>query len=449
MYIRNKWENGKYVTEEENDDDLIDEGKNPRQTYLYEYWHRGFPWFVPADRKKELNEKAIELESQGDIYKANDYYDSAKGELEGIHVAYYCDNILLEYRPYEFEHGEYPFSYTTRYFDDKNPYGFGEIRNVKIPQIMHNKADEIEIEAVSRQGLGGARYQVGSVSPKQMERILENAGKGGVWEEVTNLSGIQERSGVQVPQSIVNYKEHKQRMIETISSNTPIQQGMSPGSSVPFATIQELGARSDVRMRAISNKLEDFLVSVNRQRLELFAQFYTEERYYRIKGSDGKTKEGSLKSDDMKKQWVREQRQTPVMKTNELGEEVEDIEIQETIETFVPEYDVSVSVVSEKPTDRNYYTNLAMQLYNMQLLTPEHFLETLDKGKLPATKEILEGVYVKNPMMEITNMLQQVPPELQQAIQQEFQTIMQEAMQALQGQEQAQENPQNGNPFAK
>jgi hypothetical protein len=102
-YIRDNWENGKFVGQETNEDELIDEGADPQQAYIVEHWHKGFPWFVTDERRKELNEKAFELEQEGDTYKANDYYDSAKGELEGIHVAYIADGVLLEYRAYEYE----------------------------------------------------------------------------------------------------------------------------------------------------------------------------------------------------------------------------------------------------------------------------------------------------------------------------------------------------------
>jgi hypothetical protein len=106
-----------------------------------------------------------------------------------------------------------------------NAWGWGEIRNIKIPQILHNKADEIEIEAMSRQGLGGMYYQPHAINPKQLENIKMNNAKGGAMLEVDNLQMIKEREGVQIPSTISNFKEHKQRMIETISQITPIQQG--------------------------------------------------------------------------------------------------------------------------------------------------------------------------------------------------------------------------------
>ena len=123
--------------------------------------------------------------------------------------------------------------------------------------------------------------------------------------EVDNVNLLKDRNGVQVPSSITNFKEHKQRMVETISSNVPAQQ-MDLGKNVPFATIQELGARSDVRMQQISNKLEDFLIRVNNLKIELFGQFYTEDRYYRVRGENGEVNKGKIKAEDLTKEWTRD-----------------------------------------------------------------------------------------------------------------------------------------------
>lgn len=220
-FIKSKWtETGKAVSEDNNTDQ--DEGGDPEMAYVYEYWHRGFPEYMPPERAKQLKERAATQEEQEDTYKAKDLYDMAKGNVEGIHVAYYCNGVLLEYRPYEFDDGLYPFAFTTRYRDENGQWGWGEIRNIKIPQILHNKADEIEMEAMSREGLGGGYYNEGSVSSKQLEQVKQNSGKGGMWFAVNNILGMKEREGVRVPASITNYKEHKQRMVETISQVTPI-----------------------------------------------------------------------------------------------------------------------------------------------------------------------------------------------------------------------------------
>lgn len=440
-WIRSKWDNGQFVGMQYHEDEDINEGDDPDQTYLIEYWHRGYPWYMPKDRIAELKETASE---QTDEYKKQDYEDAAKGLLEGVHVAYYADNVLLEYRPYEYQDGEYPFVFTTKYFDEKCQWGFGEIRNLSIPQVMHNKADEMELEAMCKQGLGGFYYQKGSLSIGQKEQILKNSAKGGQVLEVDNIQGMREREPVKVPANIREYKANKERVINAIQPATTIQQGISPGSNVPLGTIKELGSRTDVRMKQVSDKLEDFLIRINQMRLERFTQFYTDERYYRVKGTDEKVQEGTFQSSEMTRKWTREE----VTQPNEFTGEMETVKKQEE---YIPEFDISVTIMSEKPTDRTYYTQLINTLYQMQLCSPEDLFYTIENGKMPPVKEILQHIYARQPIMEVMAKIQVLPPELQQQIMDHLKQAIQQASQnyqqmAQQGEAMDQQGQGQGQP---
>ena len=425
-YIKSRWDKGKYVGVQYNEDIQINEGADPEQTYLEEYWHNGYPEYMPEERKKELEAKADELEALGDIYKAQDYRDSTKGNIEGIHVAYYADDVLLEYIPYIYEDGLYPFVFITKYYDDKCHWGFGECRNLSIPQVLHNKADEIEIEAMCKEGLGGYYYEKGSISKGQLNKILENSGKGGQFLEVDRIDKMKAREGVRVPGSIVEYKANKERIINSIQPATTIQQGISPGANVPFSTVQELGNRTDVRMKQANDKFEDFLTRINELRINRFEQFYTEDRYYRIRGAYNKIQEGTLNNQEMLNSWDRE----IVEKENK---ETGMIEQQVQKEMFVPEFDIKITILSEKPTDRNYNTQLAYNLHNMQLLSPEDLFYVLEEGKLPPTKDILQHIYARQPIMDVLADIQELPTEIQQQIMDNLkQSIQQSQMMAEQ-----------------
>jgi hypothetical protein len=410
-----------------NTNDLIDEGADPQQTDLVEYWHRGKPEYMPPERVKQLKEMSAQFASDGDEYRAIDYADQAKGDMDGIHVAYYCDGVLLQYIPYVFEHGRYPFIFRVRYQDENCTWGFGEIRNIKIPQIMHNKADEIEIEAYARQGLGGMYYEENSVSPKQLEDIKKNAGKGGVWLAVKNIFKMKEREPVQAPAGLVQYKEHKQRMVETISKNTPIQQGMSPSANMPYKAIAELGARTDVRMKKSVDILEDFLKEINKLRIALFAQYYTEDRYYRIKGQDNTIQEGTFNRNKMLLTWVREEAVVDPISGQVITPEKK--------EYFVPEFDISVKIIDERPKDRNYWTQTAFSMFSSQALTVEDLWYTIEEGKLPPREEALKRLAVQNQLLQIQQQVQSLPPEAQQA----FQVLLQQALDQIQKVTQMQE----------
>jgi hypothetical protein len=69
-------------------------------------------------------------------------------------------------------------------------------------------------------------------------------------------------------------------------------------------------------------------------------------------------------------------------------------------ERFIPDFDIDITIISKKPDDRNYYTETAFNLYNLGWLTGEDLLYTLDEGKLPDTKDIIDHVYAQNPIKQ-------------------------------------------------
>jgi len=420
-YIKNRWKDGKFVAEEDNERDIYqDEGQSHEQTWLVEHWHRGKPKFMPANRRNELLELS-EKYKDIDEYKSQEYADMAEGKLDGIHLAYAANGIFLEYIPYIYDHGRYPFVFKCRYYDQDNQMGFGEIKNITIPQILHNKADELEMDAFSRQGLGQEFYQKGSLSPTQKRAILDNSSKGGMMFEVDNINQILPRQNVTSPASLVNYKEHKQRMIETISSVTPIQQGMSPSANMPYKAIAELGARTDIRTKSASDILEDFLVEVNELRIELFAQFYTHDRWYRVKSEDGKMNTGNFNNTMMMFAWERDGKS----------------------EIFVPEFEVNVKIMDEKPTDRNYWTTTAFELQNRQIFLPEHVLYTLEEGKIPPLEKVLEDIKAQQQAMQEANMqkMQLEAQQIQHKMKMEEEKLNLEKMKIIQdGQQKQVEN---------
>lgn len=439
-YFKDRWgEKGALVIPDNDTQD--DEGMDANQATLYEAWEKGDPKFISDEWKQYFLAKAEEAQAGNmtssipvypDPYKAEKYRKMAKGELEGVHVAYTSKDVFLEYIPYIYDDGLYPFIYKVMYEDENSPWGFGEIRNLKIPQVLHNKADEIEIEGMSVEGLGGARYNRGAISSKQLENIKAYNGKGGMYFEVNDISGIEDRTGVKTPATISQYKEQKQRMIETISQNTPIQQGMKPGGVTAYSAIAELGERADTRNKGKAETLEDFLTEKDQMIVSRIAQFYTEERQYRVTGSDGKPVHGKFSNQEMVRYWEREP-----SGTDEKGNET-----SAKMEAYIPEFDVKVKVIDERPTSRNYYIELAMQLFEKQAIDLETLWFVIEEGKFPPKEEILERLNSgQGPFSQYSPEMQNMLLEMMQSDPQSVLMIVQnqlpeeEIMAMMQGQQ--------------
>jgi len=418
QWFADTWEKGQYVLEDSLDipKGKEDEGQEPNQATLITHFHKGTPYFVSDEWKKIFLEKAQLAESESNLpFYAKDLRDMAEGTLKGVHCAYKAGTILLDYIPYIYDDGLYPFVYRVLYSDEKQPWGMGEIRNVVIPQILHNKADEIELGAMLGQGLGGAYYNQGALSNAQREELMDNIAKANAWHEVTDINGIHEKKAVQVPASIINFKEGKKDVIDLISGNTAILQGLSIGANVPYKTVAELGARADARTRHKAKVLEGFMIEFVQLIINRIAQFYTEDRKYRILG-ENQAKQIQAKAYKVLQEiasapqgtdpatqlqamvdlltFIKTQQEKPKSGTFKRGMLVKtwdrqtDENGQSMVEEFIPEFDVKVKIAEDKPTDRNYYTTMAIQLLGKAMGT-KALWKTLDEGRFPPIDEIL------------------------------------------------------------
>lgn len=426
QWFADTWEKGEYVREDTEDipKGQEDEGENPQQATLIIHFHKGVPKYVPEEWKKDFLQKAEEAEADGLPYKAQDYRDMANGTLKGVHCAYKAGTILLDYVPYIYDDGLYPFAYKVLYVDEEQPFGMGEERNTIIPQILHNKSDEIELGAMLGQGLGGGVFNKGALSEGQKQEFIDNRAKGNAWNEVNDINGIKPNQPVQVPSTISKYKEDKKNIIDTVSGNTAILQGISPGANVPYSTVAELGARGDARTRYKAKILARFMKQFIRLIVNRVVQFYTVDRKYRILGERQNSKiekesykmltqiagmpQGTPPQQQLQAMinllmYIKTQQQKPrtakfnrsmlvrtwdrevITEVDEYGNKVE----KPLKEEFVPEFDINVKVLDERPTDRNYWTNLAMEVLG-KALGPKCFWKIIDEGKLPPIDEILE-----------------------------------------------------------
>lgn len=347
------------------------EGTDASMGNLYLYFHKGKPNEIPKKWKDIYKRKLERLEVEND-YEKKCIEDMIDGEKEGVHLAIASDGVMLEYKPYIYDDGLYPFAYKVVHQDPNYQWGFGEIKNMIMPQIAYNKADEIQLEAFARQGLGSYVYQAGSIDEKQKRDFMNNLHKGGGMFEFDNVQMFKELQPVQTPNSLVEYKQYKNSILHKIVGYTNIQQGEAK-SGTPFKAVQELGERADVRTIGIIKKAEIFEREVVNLIINRVKQFYTQKRTFKFREGQ-QMRMGRYEPGEMYDRWERE------------------VDGQEYIERYFPEYDVKITIVDAKPTDRNYYINLARTLYEMQVIDRQSLLETIETGKLPSMDILLERI---------------------------------------------------------
>lgn len=364
---------------------------------LYLYFHKGEPDHIPDEWKKIWRDKAELTDNPLEKEKFESYI---KGDGEGVHLAIYTNGVLLEYLPYIYDDGRYPFAFKVIHVDEDTQWGFGEIKNVIQPQVNMNSIDEIEAEAYSKQGLGGYFLQSGSMNPRQKKTAVEHSHKGGAILEVDNINGIKERQPIQTPNGMLMYKGHKKNMVGEIIGYNAIQQGEAK-SGTPYKSVLELGSRADVRTIGIIKKAEMFHREIIELVISRIRQFYGFNRML-VAFENNMPYQEEYDPNVVMKSWEREVD----------GEIVQ--------ETYFPEYDIRVTIVDAKPNDRQYYINIANMMHERGFIDMISYMETIEEGKLPPKEVIMERLEVEK-QKKMEEMLQVQQMQQQQSMQMEQQ----------------------------
>jgi hypothetical protein len=98
-----------------------------------------------------------------------------------------------------------------------------------------------------------------------------------------------------------------------------------------------------------------------------------------IKTQSQKPRTGTFKRELLVRDWDRE----------EIKDETGNV-VETKKEEFVPELDIKVRVMDERPTDRNYWSKIVMEAMGMGLIGPKAFWQTIIDGKIPNLDDITE-----------------------------------------------------------
>lgn len=170
-----------------------------------------------------------------------------------------------------------------------------------------------------------------------------------------------------------------------------------------------MGTKSKVEI------LEDFIQEFLQLIVNRIAQSYTEDRTYRILGDrqlvkiqteayktlkqiadmpQGTPPEEQIQAMIQLLMFIKTQEQKPkkgkfnrkmLVRTWDRDSDENGMPMKEE---FIPDFDIKAKVQDERPTDRNYYTSLASQLFG-KALGLKAFWHTIENGKFPPIDEIL------------------------------------------------------------
>lgn len=323
---------------------------------LIEYWYRGLPKLVSKEDKELFNEQAEEKLSQG--IDPSEMLAKAAGSMEGVHCIYISTSgVFLEHKAYVYDHGQYPFTARTLYPEEGNIWGKGFMRDMIKPQIFKNKYAEIAIETMAKMGNGSIVYEEGVIVKPRVWQ--EQRGIPGAMLPVRpgGMTGFKELEGVNVPSTVFNMLNYYDQMMQKIPGQFDSSNGQADSRVTSGEQAKALMAAAGTRLNTVSDLISEALADVFTQYVELIAQFYTNERIARVTGRSVSISRDSLISAVESEYNTGEQIPDPM-----TGDMMPDI--QPVQEEFVPEFDINVHIGVDKPQDREYWLQLAMNLLN-------------------------------------------------------------------------------------
>lgn len=164
----------------------------------------------------------------------------------------------------------------------------GALEDLIDPQTEINKRRSLTIEIVSRNAKGGWKVPVGSLKPKERANLEDNGAKPGVVVEFDPKKGEPKEIGI--GQSPVSMERLEAKATEDLNQITGINEA-AMGQLDQVQSGRALEARQRQAVISIQMYMDNFSRSKElqgRKALNIFQNFYTEERVVRTLGEDGK-----------------------------------------------------------------------------------------------------------------------------------------------------------------
>lgn len=301
----------------------------------------------PFDTSKYIYDDAVDTSDKSAV--VDWYYKKYSDRREVLHFCKFCNGVLLyasENDPvYEkrgfYDHGKYPFLFDKLYSVQGSPCGFGVIDMMKGTQA--------QIDALGTAIMNNARMAAnrrffvradGSINEKEFadwrQPFVHYQGSGDPNSSIMPIE-MPLLSGVYV--SILNNKIEE---LKETSGNRDFSQGIA-GKGVTAAAaieaLQEAGSKTSRDMIYASYRVFEGICSLV---IKLIKQFYTVPRCFRIAGENGALSFIYCGSDDL----LRKNGGEPV-------------------------FDIKVKAGKKSAFSRASINELACQLYNMGIFSPE------------------------------------------------------------------------------
>jgi hypothetical protein len=274
----------------------------------------------------------------------------AKKKYKGGRRIIVAGNLVLFDGENPYKHGQFPFTPIFAYPESGKMYCAGDVELILAPQVMLNRMQQLLYDSTVKRGGG-----IALVNRKygMSADMITNAPM--TVAEVTDVDrAMKFEQWPDVPRHVFNYIDTLYRVIDDTAGVHDISRGAyTPGNK----TAQEIAALTEsdkTRVRLAARILTWVNERIARQWLRNAAQWNEWEMFLRIAGDDGEEQTVTLNGDQLRK-----------MDEGDLTEDMID-------------FDVLVSDSSTLPSYFQERRQMAMDLFQMQVIDDQALLETLE-----------------------------------------------------------------------
>ena len=255
-----------------------------------------------------------------------------------------------------YDHGKYPVVFDVLFPEASAPYGFGLISIMKSPQMYIDKLDQLLLENAAF--TARPRYFSSHEDGINEEEFLNLNNTIVHVEGDVSENRLKEISVPTIGSYAMNMIQYKVQELKETSSNNDATSGSATSgvtSGAAIAALQEAGNKQSRDMIAASYRAYSAVCCFM---IELIRQFYTEERSFRITGSDGQP------------EFIRYSNRNITARGGSASYIGQPREEYENLSRR-PVFDIAI-----KPQKRSAYSklsqnNLAKEMYQMGFFNPE------------------------------------------------------------------------------
>lgn len=228
-----------------------------------------------------------------------------QGMIEGVrtvnvtkvHVAVFCDRVLLEDMPSPYEHGEFPFVPVTCYYFGVDDVPAGFVRDLKDPQREINKRRIQTLHILNTSGNGGGWMEADAMTPEQMADFKKNGNIPGHFSQVRpgaiSQGKILERNIQSPPAAVIQAESQATADLTAISGINEALMGTDIPRESSGRAIELKQKQAITHIAPMFDHLRDakkkvaYLLWGKRGYKGVIPQFYTDDKVYRVEGTNG------------------------------------------------------------------------------------------------------------------------------------------------------------------